>query len=685
MRDPRHDILFSPIQIGPKRARNRFYQVPHCNGMGHRMPQALAAMRGMKAEGGWAVVCTEEVEIHASSEVAPAIEGRIWSDGDIPAHAHVVEAIHAHGALAGIELVYNAPRANLFSRVPAMGVRAGPVNSEWLEPTQARAMDKADIAAVRRWHRQAALRAMQAGYDLIYVYAGHNLALAQQFLSRANNDRLDEYGGSLTNRLRFLRELLCDTHDAIGHACAVPLRIAVEEMHLHNGLDRAEMEDVVAELADIPDLFDFCMGSWAADSRTSRFAAEGFQDEFVRGLKALTTKPVVGVGRFTSPDAMVAQIHSGVLDFIGAARPSIADPFLPIKIELGRYDDVRECIGCNICVAGDMQSVPLRCTQNPTMGEEWRKNWHPERIAPKASDKRVLIVGAGPAGLEAAMSLGRRGYTVALAEATTELGGRVRREASLPGLRGWLRVVDYRLGQIAKLPTIEVFRSSELQVDDVFAYGAAHIAIASGARFRRDGVGRHHPVPLAIADEARVLTPDDVLDGAVCTGDVVVYDDDHYAIGGAIAEKLAKAGARVTLVTPAPLVSYWTQMTLEQAAIEARLVAAGVRLRTRMTALAIEAGVFRGRDDVTQAHHELRADDCVVVASRESINTLAIDLQRRRSEWADAGVETVTLIGDALAPSQIVHAVYSGHLYARTLDETIDPDSPPFQRELALR
>src|SRR5215471_19211705 len=107
MRDPRHDILFQPVAIGPKVARNRFYQVPHCNGMGHREPSALAGMRGMKAAGGWAVVCTEEVEIHPSSEVAPAIEGRIWAEEDIFAHERVVDAIHAHGALAGIELVYN--------------------------------------------------------------------------------------------------------------------------------------------------------------------------------------------------------------------------------------------------------------------------------------------------------------------------------------------------------------------------------------------------------------------------------------------------------------------------------------------------------------------------------------------------------------------------------------------------
>ena len=682
MREPRHDILFQPLAIGPKTARNRFYQVPHCNGMGHREPSALAGMRAMKAAGGWAVVCTEEVEIHPSSEVAPAIEGRIWADEDLFAHERVVEAIHGHGALAGIELVYNGPRTNLSSRFVPMGVRAGPVNSDMLEPLQCRAVDREDIRAIRRWHRNAALRARKAGYDLIYVYAGHGLSMAQQFLSRATNDRSDDYGGSLVNRMRFLRELIEDTKEAVGGDCAVPVRIAVEESQLGLGLERAEIEDVVGALGELPDLWDFCMGSWSRDSRTARFSGEGFQEPFVRGLKALTTKPVVGVGRFTSPDAMVEQIRSGTLDFIGAARPSIADPFLPKKIEEGRSDDLRECIGCNICVAGDMQSVPLRCTQNPTMGEEWRRGWHPEIIAAKAREARVLVIGAGPTGLEAAHALGKRGYEVSLAEAGEELGGRVRSEASLPGLRTWQRVADYRIGQIAKLANVEVYPASRMTADDVLAFGATHVALATGARWRRDGQGRQHPFGLAIAADASVLTPDDIFDGAVPAGEIVVYDDDHYAIGGALAEKLALAGARVTLATPAPLVSYWTQNTLEQGFIERRLVEAGVRIVVRAEAEALRRGALAFADGLTGAKGELACDHAVLVTARQPEDGLLVDLNARRPEWADAGVETVAGIGDALAPGMIVHAVYAGHRYARELDCPADPDAVPYLREL---
>src|SRR6185369_17297687 len=194
---------------------------------------------------------------------------------------------------------------------------------------------------------------------------------------------------------------------------------------------------------------------------------------------------------------MVSLVKKGVLDFIGAARPSIADPFLPQKIELGRVDDIRECIGCNICVSGDMTMSAIRCTQNPTMGEEWRKGWHPEIIPAKQSDDRVLVVGAGPAGLEAARALGQRGYEVHLAEATSDLGGRVSRETKLPGLATWGRVRDYRLTQLDKLSNVEIYRDSKLDAEQIREFGFERVVLATGARWRGDGVGRSHwnPIP----------------------------------------------------------------------------------------------------------------------------------------------------------------------------------------------
>ncbi|MEM7293161.1 MAG: FAD-dependent oxidoreductase, partial [Pseudomonadota bacterium] len=442
MSQSRYDILFEPVPIGPVTAPNRFYQVPHCNVLGYMRPRAEAANRAVKAEGGWGVICTQEVEIHPSSELTPFVEGRLWDERDIPQHRLMTDAVHAHGALAGIELAYNGHHANnLYSRIAPMAPSPTIVHGNM--PVHARGMTRDDIRNVRRWHVNAAKRAKEAGYDIIYVYAGHDMVTLMHFLKKSMNHRTDEYGGSIENRARLLSETLTDVKDAIGDTCAVALRFATDEKLGEDGLQwESEGRDVVGMLAEIPDLWDVNIADWGNDSATARFEpAEGYQEKFTAFVKELTTKPVVGVGRFTSPDAMVSQIKRGSLDLIGAARPSIADPFLPNKIREGRIEDIRECIGCNICVAQDNMSGPIRCTQNPTQGEEWKRRWHPERIAPATEQTDVLIVGGGPAGLECALSMARRGHNVSLADAREALGGRTLRDSHLPA-HNWISPVD---------------------------------------------------------------------------------------------------------------------------------------------------------------------------------------------------------------------------------------------------
>ncbi len=316
---------------------------------------------------------------------------------------------------------------------------------------------------------------------------------------------------------------------------------------------------------------------------TSRFAKEGDQEQYVAGLKALTSKPVVGVGRFTSPDTMVRMVRQGVLDFIGAARPSIADPYLPKKTEEGRLEDIRECIGCNICVTGDHTMSPIRCTQNPSMGEEWRRGWHPEVYRARHADEKVLVVGAGPAGLEAATALGKRGYSVVLAERSRRLGGRVAAEARLPGLAEWIRVLDYREGQISRMRNVEAYLESPMTADEVLDYDFDHVAVATGSTWRRDGVGRWHTHPMRTGALA-ILTPDDLMDGRRPDGErVAIFDDDHFYMGGVLAELLRGEGYDVVIVTPQAYVSRWTINTMDQHRIQARLMELGVELQCNPT------------------------------------------------------------------------------------------------------
>jgi dimethylamine/trimethylamine dehydrogenase len=434
--------------------------------------------------------------------------------------------------------------------------------------------------------------------------------------------------------------------------------------------------------ADLPDLWDLAHGTWADCSGPSRFKEEAAQQELVDGIKALTSKPVVGVGRFTSPDVMVKQVKSGILDFIGCARPSIADPFLPKKIEQGRIEDIRECIGCNICITGDMTMSISRCTQNPTFMEEWRKGWHPEDMNAKGESDSVLIVGAGPAGLEAARALGKRGYQVVLAEASTELGGRVARERQLPGLSAWGRVADYREYQLSQMPNVDIYLDNELGTDDILEFGFEHVVLATGSHWRADGVSRQHVVPMPNDDSIPVHTPDDLMAGRMPSGKVVVFDDDHYYMGGVVAELLIEQGCKVTLITPAARVSEWSNNTLEQPAIHARLIELGVEIVLNRNVSKIEQGrvfsecTFSGRSD------SLPADAIVMVASRVGNDSLWQELSAREDEWAEHGIKSIKLIGDAQSPAPIAWATYAGHRYARELDMPDIGDALPFRREV---
>ncbi len=665
-----YSILFEPVNIGPVTTKNRFYQVPHACGMGHLRPNAHAAMRRVKAEGGWGVVSTEEAEIHPSSDLSPYSEQRIWDEHDIPALQLMSEAVHEHGALAAIELVHNGHHApNLFSRLPALA--PSNISLDINYPRQARAMSKRDIDEFRRWHRSAARNAKKAGFDIVYVYAGHKMTLAQHFLLPQYNNRNDEYGGSLENRARLLRELLEDTKEEIGDSCAVALRFAVDEIAGADGMQAHEEGRAVVEmLAELPDLWDVNVSGWANDSQTTRFEPQdGYQIPYIDWVKQVTQKPVVGVSRISSPDHMVSLVKNGVLDLIGAARPSIADPFLPTKIFEDRIDEIRECIGCNICASSDMMGVPIRCTQNPTMGEEWRRQWHPQFISSKVSDTSTLVIGAGPAGLECSLQLARRGYQVTLAEASSQLGGRVLGESSLKGLSAWLRVRDNRVYELERMGNVDIYLESRLGTDEILEFEFPNVFIATGSKWRRDGIGRSQRQAISGIEHTNVLTPDDIMNGSVLPeGQIVIYDDDQGYMGGVIADHLSMYAKDIVLVTSASMVSPWTVYTLEQERIQGALIEHGVTIRTS------EKVVFAEHNEVETAcvysgrKNRISCKTLVLVTERSPENNIAIELAESHNDEPGNKLNLIETIGDALAPGLIADAVFAGHLAARSFE-----------------
>ena len=681
-RNPRFDVLFEPVRLGPVTAPNRFYQVPHASGMTNALPHVRAAFRETKAEGGWGVVCTGAVSIHPSSDDSPLPFGILWDDKDIRAHALMTDAVHRHGSLAGIELWHGgACSLNRTSRIAPLS----PSGMPWLSThvgfqgnLRPRAMDRSDIRDLLRWQADGARRARAAGFDIVYVYAGMGY-LPYEFLLPEYNRRTDEYGGSIENRARLVKEMLEVTRDAVGGKCAVALRISLEELRAKPGKHApSEAHEIVALLSDLPDLWDVKMDSSPTDCAPSRFSGEGSHEPIIDFVKTVTKKPVVGVGRFTSPDVMVSQIRRGVLDLIGGARPSIADPFLPKKIDEGREHEIRECIGCNVCISSWHDGVPVRCTQNPTAGEEWRRGWHPERFAPAASEAPVLIVGGGPAGLECAVTLARRGYRVTIADSSSEFGGRLRFETRLPGLATWGRVVDWRLGQLRGRSNVNLYPNSELKVGDILGLEHPHVVVATGARWTKMLYSTIE-FPTEEFDAARVYTPDDIAAGILPEGPVAVFDFDNYYLGGAVAQQLAQRVAEVSYITTAGHASAWTLMTNELPLIHRALVAAGVRIHTLQRVAGFDGTELALADVFSGTERRMPCRSLVVVGVRAPHDELYRSLTGLGPELDRAGIETVTRIGDAFAPGAIVHAVHSGHRFAREFET--NPAEAPYTRD----
>ena len=680
----RYKILFESVEIGPKTAKNRFYQVPHAMGSGNDMPNTRAAQRGIKAEGGWGVVNTGYCSIHPSSDDRPLPFARLWSEKDIASHVPMIEAVHEHDALAGIEFFHGgAYTANRHSRMPPIspsGIQQKVSELMDMHLTAPKVMDKKDIKDLIQWHLIATERAIQAGFDIIYCYAGMGF-LPYHFLHPTFNNRSDEYGGSLENRSRLMRELITEMKEVAGDRAAIAVRMSTDELlSFKSESSESEAHEFFEINGEFPDLWDIKMSSWFKECPSGRFAESGHMEPYNSFVKKLTSKPVVGVGWFTSPDIMARQINDGILDFVGAARASIADPFLPNKLKEGREDDIRECIGCNICASCYNQGIPVRCTQNPSMGEEWRRGWHPEKIKPKSSDNSVLVIGGGPAGLEATLSLARRGYSVAIADSNKELGGRINMESKLPGMTSYKRVVDYRVNQISQLNNVEVFLDNTLGPDDILELGFDHVVTATGSTWQ-PSIMDEKSAPVLIDKTDTIFTPEDILNGCELKSPVIIFDFDYYYMGGLMAEYIKDLGYEVTIITPFDKVSPWSFNSNEIDEIQLSLLEKNIRVLTQHRIMEVEDSSVKTIHKVSREETDIDRGSLVLVGYRKQNDSLYSDLNSREEDLKASGIKSLQNIGDSNAPGAVVHAVYAGHLYANTFDQKDNYSDDDFKLE----
>jgi dimethylamine/trimethylamine dehydrogenase len=387
---------------------------------------------------------------------------------------------------------------------------------------------------------------------------------------------------------------------------------------------------------------------------------------------------------------MVEVIRSGQQDIIGAARPSIADPFIPNKIAEGHFDDIRECIGCNICVSRVNAKWHLICTQNAAAGEEYRRGWNPEKFTPASNrDKNVLVVGAGPAGMECALTLGKRDFeNVHLVDAAHDIGGHVSWIHTLPGMGAWNRVVDWRKAQLDKLPNVQVITNTRLSPQQAYEYGADIVVVATGATWVGDGINGTTHAAVVGADSSRpdVLTPEQLLrDKKPVPGTkVVVWDTEGYFMGVSIAEKLQREGHQVTYVTqfnaPAPYMTFTGELVHMRPMLE-RL---GADIWLEHLVLDFDGAKVHGESHVVSERKvEWEADALVVVTQRvpDSEYFKAVR-ELHENAGSDSEITAVYNIGDCVSPRMLLaDAIFDGARLAREID-CEDPATPlPFIRE----
>lgn len=654
------DALFEPIALGPLELKNRIYQPPHCTGM--QNTEQNAKFRASKARGGFGFLIQEATAIHPSGDQRPRPLPAIWEEGTVADHERITSAVHEEGALVGIQLNHTGVHNAFHADIPMRNLRdhAPLSSSDTQEPKhngQAKAMDESEIRMLIDAFGDAADRARQAGYDAIEIQAGHGYLVAQ-FLSPLYNKRDDEWGGDWRGRSRFFLEVAREVRSRVGDDLAVGARFTYNELY-SGGLNAPEDEDPVRMMARVDDHIDFWdidIGNYETHSDIIAPAYDPKWDEHYQ-LNSLTPAvaeqmrahgietPIGGCGRVRDAEKAARTLEETPVDMIGMVRQSIADPMWPTKVAEGREEDIRECIGCNTCIAGFGTFKPLMCVQNPAVGQEYR-GFHQDEFETVDDQRTVLVVGGGPCGLEFARVAGHRGHDVDLHEARGEVGGHTRHVVSkLPGRDEWEKQIAYREHELADRSNVTVETNSELDVDDVADYGADAVVFATGAAWNERGVNPMTKEPLPGWDRDHVVLPGDVVEGRADVGDsVLVVDGDNHMVGPGVAELLGNAGHDVTLMGYPCAIGPNQEAKLQAGTMHERLHEAGVEVTHDEFPTALTAD---GAEYVNIYHQETKHLDCdtVVLTTKRSARRALHDAYEARANGTD-----VHLTGEAVTP-----------------------------------
>jgi len=648
--------LFSPLQVGRLTLKNRIYSSGHAEAMAEsgRPGERLTRYHEAKARGGCALtIFGGSSSVHPSSPAAAWKQIANHDDSIIPAYRALADAVHAHGCLVFTQLTHMGRRAQADGEEADVLLAPSQI-PERVHREVPHELEAEQIAELVRAFGEAARRCREGGLDGIELSMAHN-HLIDQFWSPLFNQRLDDYGGSLENRMRFGFEVLEETRRCVGRDFVVGARISGDEF-TRGGLSAADMAEIARRLAT-SGLVDF-LSIIGGGAHTYELQAAAVPNmSYTTGVflplaaaikQAVRGVPIFHASRIVDPAHADRTVAAGQIDVVGMTRALIADPDLPKKARDGRLDDIRTCVGANEgCIDRIYQGKPVTCVQNPATGREREL----ADVHPAKTPKKVVVVGGGVAGLEAARMAAVRSHRVVLFEKTAELGGQVLLAARAPARTEYAGIVRFLAAQVGKL-AIDVRLAVDATASAVLAERPDTVVVATGS----------HPFvpPVPGSDGKHVVTDRDVLSGEAKVGaNVVVVDDVHTQQALSTAELLLEQGKRVEVISPLFYVGQDIGVT-SIAPLYKRLFTAGVVLTPGTELRAVEGSAVIVANVYSGVERRVEGVDTVVLsAGSRSTDSLYRALKGRVAE--------LYAVGDCVAPRGVHQAILDATRVARAI------------------
>jgi 2,4-dienoyl-CoA reductase-like NADH-dependent reductase (Old Yellow Enzyme family)/pyruvate/2-oxoglutarate dehydrogenase complex dihydrolipoamide dehydrogenase (E3) component len=666
--------VFEPISLGPVEVKNRVYMPPHgvpletpVPGLGpNTMPAAeLAYYYAERAAGGAGLIFQSTLVAPFATWPGPPGSSPILAEA-LPSFTRVAEMVHAEGAKIMAQIWYHPGLQHLWEQGGPQAPQLSPsATQSFGMPTTRYALRKEELHYAVDAHRDAARNLRMCGYDGIELHVSHGMLL-ENFLSPYFNQRQDEYGGSLANRARLVVEILEAIREETAGQLALGIRFTVDQM-LPGGWGENGAREILAHLTGTG-LMDFVDLDIAVEPEQHHLAIPPFferrlhnADRVARVRGAAGSVPVLATpGRVTAIAEVEDLLQRGVADLVGIARGLIAEPELVNNALLGREIESRTCIAANHC---SPYNPGHGCALNPTVAKEERWGVRRNQLAPRSM--RVVVVGGGPAGLEAARVAAMRGHRVTLLEREGELGGATVLLSRVPGREHIVKSREWWQRQLQRLG-VEIRTGYDAERDDVLGFSPQVVIVATGARYSRDGASGFSPRAIAGSEREIVLTPEEILGGAAQpTGDVVVVDEEGRQAGVGVAEFLSAAGANVSLVTSYPAPGAHLQSQAHY--VMPRLHEVGVELLPGTAVVEIGDGRVTLSDPAGGPDWVKPVDAVVLATMRVPVDGLVGALQ--------GTVDHIYQVGDALAPRSLMEATYEGHRFARVIGEDDMPRS----------